>query len=85
MEVRGHDVQGYGLTMAYIGVQLGDDALVREGLSWVKGEGWDVFGDLLRGIWLGDTEEPDAAETTEDAAEPTEDAAEPTEDAAEGE
>lgn len=82
---RGHDVQGYGLTMAYIGVQLGDDALVREGLSWVKGEGWDVFGDLLRGIWLGDTEEPDAAETTEDAAEPTEDAAEPTEDAAEGE
>ena len=69
---KGRDLEGYGLILAYIGHQLRDQELVKEGLSHVKGGvRWDSLGDLLRGIWeSGD--EPDSAEDTpvaEDAPE----------------
>jgi hypothetical protein len=58
---RGHDVEGYGISLAYIGHQLGDALIINEGLAYVKGdEQGDLFGSLLRGIWLGDPVDPNA-------------------------
>ena len=51
---RGDDVQGYGLVLAYIGHQLGDRALVAEGLAGISGnEKLDTMRKLLEGVWLG--------------------------------
>jgi hypothetical protein len=56
---RGHDLEGYGISLAYIGHQLGNAALMTEGLAFVKGtEDVTLFGRLLRGIWLGDPVDP---------------------------
>lgn len=51
---RGEDVPSYGLVLAYIGHQLGDAALVEEGLGVIGGNRvLDTNRELLRGIWLG--------------------------------
>lgn len=58
---RGHDLPGYGISLAYIGHQTGQPELIGEGLAFVKGEPrWEVFGRLLRGIWLDDPTDPNA-------------------------
>lgn len=58
---RGHDLAAYGISLAYIGHQLGNAALIAEGLAYLKGtEELTFFGRLLRGIWLGDPVDPNA-------------------------
>jgi hypothetical protein len=52
--VQGEDRVNYGFLLAYMGHQLGDRAMVEEGLAHVKGgEALDTYGALLRGVWLG--------------------------------
>ena len=51
---RGDDAPGYGLLLAYIGHQTGDQAMVAEGLKAVGGnESLDASRKLLEGVWLG--------------------------------
>ena len=66
----GNDLQGYGLTLAYIGVQLNDDAVVREGLEGLAKGGNESLERLLRSIWLdGKNDVPADAEPSQDAEE----------------
>lgn len=56
----GQDADGYGLALAYIGHQLDDKDLVREGLAAVKGTiENDLMRELLGQLWLD--EKPAAA------------------------
>lgn len=58
-----------GLLLAYLGRQTGSRTDVRDGLSAFGAgvtRGDQVMGDLLRGLWLRDTEDPSEPETQED-------------------
>ena len=60
------DVGGYSLTLAYIGHQLRDPALVREGLETMTGSMEDdLLRELLREIWLGEATPSAAAPASE--------------------
>ncbi len=51
----GEDRPTYGFVLAYIGHQIGDRALVEEGLREIAGTpSLDTSGELLRGIWLSE-------------------------------
>jgi hypothetical protein len=66
------DADGYGLTLAYLGHQLGDRRLVEEGLASVKGSMEnDLLRELLEQIWLGKS--TDAPKTPAPNAEPPKD------------
>lgn len=78
---RGNDVQGYGLTLAYIGIQLGDQDMVREGLKFINGEGWDEFGLLLSKIWDENDAPPKEVSPVENASEEAPKDASPVENA----
>jgi tetratricopeptide (TPR) repeat protein len=53
------DIGGYSLTLAYIGHQLRDAALVREGLETMTGSMEDdLLRELLQEIWLGGAAQP---------------------------
>jgi hypothetical protein len=52
---QGQDADGFGLTLAYIGHQMGDADLVREGLGHLRGTiENDLLNQLLKQIWLGE-------------------------------
>ncbi len=52
---QGQDADGYGLTLAYLGHQMGDADLVREGLGHLRGTiENDLLNQLLKQIWLGE-------------------------------
>lgn len=58
-----------GLLLAYLGRQTGSRTDVRDGLNAFGtgvSRGDQVMGDLLRGLWLRDTEDPSEPETQED-------------------
>ncbi len=56
----------YGLVAAYAGHQLGDRALVEQGLALMERDASDaVFTHALRVIWLAPPEAPAAAESTD--------------------
>lgn len=71
----GQDADGYGLTLAYLGHQLDEKALVTEGLAAVKGTiENDLLNQLLNQIWLGEKksgEQPGAAPASEPAPQPS--------------
>ena len=49
------DAAEYGLTLAYIGKQLGQPAIIREGLAEITGNPQrDTIRELLTEIWLAD-------------------------------
>jgi len=53
------DADSYGLLLAYLGHQLEDRELVREGLPWLKGSPEnDALRTLLEGIWRPDRSRP---------------------------
>ena len=55
----GRDTQDYGLLQAYLGHLLGDEAAVREGLSFVKGRPEDdTMRGLLERLWLSPGAKP---------------------------
>ena len=72
---KGQDTEGYGMILAYIGHQLGQNEMVAEGLKYVSGSvRWDDFGALLKGIWLADEQsETPSVDTIDQIAEPSED------------
>jgi tetratricopeptide (TPR) repeat protein len=71
----GQDADGYGLTLAYLGHQVDDKELVRDGLAVFKGTMEnDLLNELLSQLWLG--EKPSPAPPTEGAP-PAEDAPTP--------
>ncbi len=58
-----------GLLLAYLGRQTGSRTDIRDGLNAFGAgvsRGDQVMGDLLRGLWLRDTEDPSEPETQED-------------------
>ena len=49
------DASEYGLTLAYVGKQLGQPAIIREGLAEITGNPQrDIIRELLTEIWLAD-------------------------------
>ncbi len=57
--VKKQDVAGYALTLAYLGHQIGDRALVTEGLKSLTGSmDDDLMRELLTQIWLGEEAPP---------------------------
>ena len=56
------DLGGYGLVLGFIGHQIGDDAMIAEGVAAMRLErSTEKLAELVEAIWIGEDQDPEPA------------------------